>query len=71
MATLQGFIITLSIIAVVCVIVMLLTIISVVKSGDKLTSFEKKILIFVAFVLCLGAMGLYIVSNMEFFRALF
>ncbi|PZT47911.1 hypothetical protein B6S12_06635 [Helicobacter valdiviensis] len=71
MATLQGFIITLIIIAVVSLIVMILTIVSVVKSGDKLTSFEKKILIFVAFILCAGALGLYIVSNMELFRALF
>lgn len=70
MDSVGDFVTVLSIMGVVSFVVILLTIISVAKSGDKLTSFEKKVLIFVAIGLCLGIMILYIVSNIELFNAM-
>ncbi len=68
---LSNFILTLSILSIIAVIVLLITGISIAKSGDKLTGFEKKVLFFVAFGLCFGIILLYILSNLEYFFALF
>ncbi|MDA3967463.1 MULTISPECIES: hypothetical protein [Helicobacter] len=71
MDSVGDFITILSIMGVVSLVIIVATIISVAKSGDKLTSFEKKVLIFVAIALCLGIMMLYIFSNLEVFKAAF
>ena len=71
MDSVGNFITILSIMGVVSFVIIVATIISVVRSGDKLTSFEKKVLIFVAIALCLGIMILYILSNLEVFKAVF
>lgn len=61
----------LGILGFVSIVILAITAFSVSKSGDKLTSFEKKILFFVALLLCLGINLLYIFSNLELFFALF
>ena len=68
--TVSGFITILSIMGIISVVVVLATIISVSKSGDRLTGFEKKILVSVALVLCLGIMILFIFSHLELFKAM-
>ncbi len=52
------------------VLILLITAISISKNKDKLTSFECKILFFVVFAVCFGAIILYILSNLELFFAL-
>ncbi len=70
MQSVGGFGLTLGIMAAVSLLIIIVTIISVVKSGDKLTSFEKKILIFVVVGLCLFAMILYSASHLSLFFTL-
>lgn len=67
----ENFALTLSILIGVALVILAITGFSVAKSGDKLTGFEKKILFFVAFLLCFGIILLYILSNLELFVALF
>ena len=71
METLGDFIVVLSIMIAVSFAIVIGTIVSVSKSGDNLTLFEKKILIAVSIVLCLFVIILYVASNLEFFKALF
>ncbi|WP_415577039.1 hypothetical protein [Helicobacter ganmani] len=66
-----NFAIVLGILCLVSIVVLAITAISVSKSGGKLTSFEKKILFAVAFLLCSGIILLYIFSNLSLFFALF
>ncbi|MCL9822648.1 hypothetical protein [Helicobacter colisuis] len=70
MNSVSGFGLILMLIVAVSFLIVVATIISVVRSGDKLTSFEKKILVFVAVALCLLVAGLYITSNLSLFLAL-
>ena len=70
MNSVSGFGLILMLIVAVSFLIVVATIISVVRSGDKLTSFEKKILVFVAVSLCLLVVGLYITSNRSLFLAL-
>ncbi|MCH5322810.1 MAG: hypothetical protein J1E31_04415 [Helicobacter sp.] len=69
--TVSGFVTILSIMGIISVVVVLATIISVAKSGDRLTGFEKKTLISVALILCLGIILLFILSHLELFKAVF
>ena len=57
------------IIIAISLLIVLATIISVMRSGNKLTSFEKKILVFVAMALCFFVIVLYIASNFSLFLA--
>ncbi|MBX7490110.1 hypothetical protein [Helicobacter turcicus] len=65
-----NFALTLSILCGISLLILVITGISISKNSSKLTGFEKKILFFVAFLLCFGAIVLYIVSNLELFIAL-
>ncbi|TLD87005.1 hypothetical protein LS69_005000 [Helicobacter sp. MIT 05-5294] len=71
MNSVGNFAMVLGILGFVSIVILAITAFSVSKSGDKLTSFEKKILFFVALLLCLGINLLYIFSNLELFFALF
>lgn len=70
MQSVGGFALVLGIMAVVSLLIIIATIVSVAKSGDKLTPFEKKILVFVAVALCLFAMILYTASHLSLFFVL-
>lgn len=68
----QGsFISILAILGVITLAVVLLTIISVNRKGSKLAPFERQILVFVAFGMCIGITILFCVSNSNNFFALF
>lgn len=69
MNSVSGFGLILMLIVVVSFLIVIATIISVARSGDKLTSFEKKFLVFVAIALCLLVIVLYIISNLPLFFA--
>ena len=71
MDALGDFIVILSIMLIVSFVIILGTIISVARSGSSLTDFEKKILIFVAVILCFFVIALYVLSNFELFKAIF
>lgn len=71
MNSVGNFTMVLGILSLVSIVILAITAFSVSKSGDKLTSFEKKILFMVAFLLCLGVILLYIFSNLDLFLALF
>ncbi|WP_297810548.1 hypothetical protein [uncultured Helicobacter sp.] len=71
MNSVENFTMILGVLGLVSIIILAITAISVSKSGDKLTPFEKKILFVVAFLLCLGIILLYIFSNLNLFFALF
>ncbi|TLD85007.1 hypothetical protein LS70_000120 [Helicobacter sp. MIT 11-5569] len=65
-----NFALTLSILCGISLVILAITGISISKNRDRLTGFEKKILFFVAFLLCFGVILLYILSNLELFFAL-
>lgn len=67
---LGNFTLTLSILCGISLVILIITGISISKNSAKLTGFEKKILFFVAFLLCFGVIALYILSNLELFTAL-
>ena len=54
----------------ISLIILAITGISIKRSSANLTSFEKKVLFGVAFLLCAGVILLYIFSNLELFFAL-
>ncbi|HJF83165.1 hypothetical protein [Helicobacter pullorum] len=64
-----SFALVFGIIIAISLLIVLATIISVMRSGNKLTSFEKKILVFVAMALCFFVIVLYIASNFSLFLA--
>ncbi|EEO26682.1 hypothetical protein [Helicobacter winghamensis] len=67
---LGNFTLTLAILGGISLVILIITGISISKNSTKLTSFEKKVLFFVAFLLCFGVIVLYILSNLELFIAL-
>lgn len=69
MNSVSGFGLILVLIVAVSFLIIVATIVSVIKSGNKLTSFEKKFLVFVAIALCLLVIVLYIISNLPLFFA--
>ncbi|EEQ62883.1 hypothetical protein BA915_02140 [Helicobacter pullorum] len=69
MGSVGSFALVFGIIIAISLLIVLATIISVMRSGNKLTSFEKKILVFVAMALCFFVIVLYIASNFSLFLA--
>ncbi|OCR04132.1 hypothetical protein BA184_01725 [Helicobacter pullorum] len=69
MGSVGSFALVFGIIIAISLLIVLATIISVMRSGNKLTSFEKKILVFVAMTLCFFVIVLYIASNFSLFLA--
>lgn len=67
----DNFILTLSISVGVSLVLILLTVISVARKKDSLTGFEKGMMISVVVGLCTLLIALYIISNKEYFFALF
>ncbi len=67
---LGNFTLTLSILCGISLVILAITGISISKNSTKLTGFEKKLLFFVAFLLCFGVITLYILGNLELFLAL-
>lgn len=65
-----NFALTLSILSGISLLILAIIGFSLYRSKDKLTSFEKKILFFVAFLLCFSIIAFYIYSNFELFVAL-
>lgn len=65
-----NFTLTLLILCGISFIILIVTGISIKRSSANLTSFEKKVLFGVAFVLCAGIILLYILSNLDLFFAL-
>lgn len=65
-----NFTLTLLILCGISFIILIVTGISIKRSSANLTSFEKKVLFGVAFVLCAGIILLYIFSNLDLFFAL-
>ena len=71
MGNVNNFINILQIIGAISFLIIGITIISVIRSRkkNKITPFEGKVFILVAFILCAGATLLYIFSNLELFQA--
>ncbi|MCI5968805.1 hypothetical protein [Helicobacter sp.] len=67
---LGNFTLTLSILCGISLVILAIAGISIRKNSTKLTSFEKKLLFFVAFLVCFGIIILYILGNLELFIAL-